>query len=341
MELKVSIAIITYNQEQYVQEMLNNIVSQVTDFKFEAIVSDDCSTDKTPEIIKEYANRYPDIIKPLFREKNIGVIRNYLDTLNLCDAEFVAICEGDDYWCDPYKLQKQVDFMEAHLDYALCYHPAKMIYVDEEHKPIIIGLSKNENPQSYYELIKANNIPANSVMYRAEYLKQELLKYPNDIYPPDWFTHISVAKHGKIGYLPDVMYVYRWHSQGISHTTSDNSAEEIHLKYGIKEVNFSYAVWNKIKDQFPQYYSDIFIPVLEDVYFAYLKAQKFEEINTLTNIYSNYFKDFELCTENKEVIKYKKKHKKYKKLFNLLLFTTIALSFICAILTLFILSGDN
>lgn len=334
MELKVSIAIITYNQEQYVQEMLDNIVSQVTDFKFEAIVSDDCSTDKTPEIIKKYANKYPDIIKPIFREKNIGVIRNYLDALNLCNAEFVAICEGDDYWCNKNKLQKQVDFMDANPDYALCYHPAKMIYQDKECDPVIIGKAKYKNPQPYYNLIRANNISANSVMYRGKYLREELTKYPNDIYPPDWFTHISVAKHGKIGYLPDIMYVYRWHSQGISHTTTDNPVEEIHLKYGIKEVNFSYAVWNKIKEQFPQYYMDVFVPTIGNVYFTYLKNSKFDELEILQNKYSEYFKDIELNTRINDINKLRKKQKKYKKLFNIFLFISIILFCISLILLL-------
>lgn len=333
MDLKVNIAIITYNQEQYIRETLDNIVSQITDFKFVAIVSDDCSTDKTPEIIKEYANKYPNIIKPIFREKNIGVIKNYLDTLNHCNTKYTAICEGDDYWCDEYKLQKQVNFLESNPDYALCYHPAKMIYVDEEHKPVIIGKSKKANPQPYYELLKGNNIPANSVMYRTEYLKQELADYPNDIYPPDWFNHISVAGHGKIGYLPDVMYVYRWNSQGISHTTSDNPAKEIHLKYGIKEVNFSYAVWNKVKDKYPQYYNEIFVPMLRDVYIAYLSESKLDEINILHQKYSQYFKDIKFPNINlNKFEKIIKKYKKYKKLYNIFLIISTIFAIIISIL---------
>lgn len=333
----VSIICIAYNQDKYIEETIQGFLMQKTCFAFEIIIHDDASLDNTANIIKKYTKKYPNIIKSICQKENqysqgIPIGKKYL--YPIVKGKYLARCEGDDYWCDEYKLQKQVDFLESNPDYALCYHPAKMIYVDEEHEPVIIGLSKNENPQAYYELIKANNIPANSVMYRTNYLKQELENYPNDIYPPDWFTHISVAKHGKIGYLPDVMYVYRWHSQGISHTNSDNPTEEIHLKYGIKEVNFSYAVWNKIKEQFPQYYMDVFVPTIRDVYFTYLKNSKFDELEILQNKYSEYFKDIELNTRINDINKLRKKQKKYKKLFNIFLFVSIILFCISLILLL-------
>lgn len=327
-KILVSVICITYNQDKYIEETIQGFLVQKTLFPFEIIIHDDASTDKTANIIKKYAQKYPCIIKAIYQKENqysqgISIGKRYL--YPMIRGKYFARCEGDDYWCDEYKLQKQVDFMETHPDYALCYHPAKMIYVEEQLEPVIIGTSNHKNPQPYYNLIKANNIPANSIMYKTEYLKQELTDYPANIYPPDWYNHIAVASHGKIGYLPDVMYVYRWHSQGVSHTTTDNPREEIHLKYGVKEVNFSYAVWNKIKEQFPQYYKEVFVPVLKDVYLTYLKALRFEELNILTNKYSQFFKDFELCPENKELNKVKKKYKKYKKLYKLLGLVSITL----------------
>ncbi len=330
----VSICCATYNHKKYIGECLKRIISQKTNFNFEVLINDDASSDGTQEIIREYENNYPSIIKPIYQLENQYSKKNLISkTFQFPRAEgkYIALCDGDDYWCDEYKLQKQVDFLESHPDYVLCYHPAKMIYEDKSSPPVIIGKSKYKNPQPYYNLIKCNNIPASSVVYRAEYLKSELKDYPTDIYPGDWYTHITVSRHGKIGYLPDVMYVYRWHSQGISHTISDNPTEEIHLKYGIKEVNFSYLVWNKIKDLFPQYYKDVFINVLRDVYFAYLKNNKFNELEILQNKYSEYFKDIEL---NIGINKHSKKHKKYKKLFNIFLFISIILFCISLILLL-------
>lgn len=331
----ISIICFTYNQFRYIKQCLDGFLMQKGNFDIEILVHDDCSTDGTKEILEEYANKYSNIIKPFYEKENQYQKSNFIRILKniygQCKGKYIAICEGDDYWCDEYKLQKQVDFMESHPDYALCYHPAKMIYEDESHKPIIIGESKHKNPQPYYNLLKGNYIPANSVMYRTKYLKQELLDYPECIYPGDWYNHIVVSSHGKIGYLPDVMYVYRWHSQGISHTTSDNPVEEIHLKYGVKEVNFYFAVWNKIKKQFPQYYKELFIPTLRNVYYTYLKHNKFDELNILQQNYTEYFKDIEI---NTGINKYRKKYKKYKKLFKIFLLISIILFCISLILLL-------
>ena len=328
MGLKVSVVVITYNQEKYIRETLDNIVSQITNFKFEALVSDDCSTDKTARIISEYAVKYPDIIKPILRKENVGILKNYLEVLALCNGKYIALCEGDDYWCDENKLQKQVDFMEKNPDYALCYHPAKMVYVEESSAPVVIGSSVYQNPQPYYNLLKANYIPANSIMYRAKYLKEELNNYPDDIYPPDWFSHISVARHGKIGYLPDVMYVYRWNKQGISYTESENPETDIHLKYGVKEANFYYNVWQKVKDIFPQYYKEMFLPKTYNICLDLLKNGQIDNLLTILNKYSSYLKDFKLKEKRDKNLK---KYKKYKRLFNIFLIISCILFLICTI----------
>ena len=325
----LSIACITYNHAKFIRQALDNFLMQKTNFPFEIIIHDDASTDGTADIIREYEAKYPDIIKPIYQKENqwqkgVSISRTF--QFPRIKGKYVAMCEGDDYWCDEYKLQKQVDFMEAHPDYALCYHPAKMIYVDEEREPITIGKSKYNNPQPYYNLIKGNYIPSNSVLYRTKYLKQELKNYPNDIYPNDWFNHIVVSKHGKIGYIPDVMYVYRRHKQGISYADFDNYDEEIHLRYGIKEMNFHQVVWNKIKDQYPQYYKEIFIPKLIDIYLAYVKNNKFSELEILKQNYSQYFKDIELRDKTGDINKFKKKCKKYKKFFKLSIYLNIFLT---------------
>lgn len=320
-DIVVSVGIAVFNAEKYIRQCLDSVLNQKTEFRFEIIVHDDASTDGTIRIIKEYVEKYPDVIIPIFQTENQysqgkGIVSNFI--IPKVKGIYFAICDGDDYWCDEYKLQKQVDFMEAHPDYALSYHPARMIYEDETHEPVIIGQSEQDNPQSYYNLTKANYIPAGSVMYRFDAAKEDLLHRPDDIYPGDWFNHISVASHGKIGYLPDVMYVYRWNSQGVSHTTSDNPEKEIHLKYGVKEVNFSYAVWNKIKDKFPQYYKEVFLRVLRDVYVAYLSELKTNEMSILQQKYSQYFKDIDFSFQDKSIIpfdKYKVKYKKYKAMF--------------------------
>ncbi len=129
MDVKVSVIIATYNQEKYIAHTLESVVNQETDFKYEVIVGEDCSTDGTAQIVKEYAEKYPELIIPIIREKNLGMSGNMFDLLSRIKGEYVAIIEGDDYWIDNRKLQKQVEFMDAHPDYVACF--GTCIIVDE------------------------------------------------------------------------------------------------------------------------------------------------------------------------------------------------------------------
>ena len=126
--LMVSIWCITYNHEPYIRQCLEGFVMQKTNFRFEAIVHDDASTDGTAAIVREYAEKYPDIIKPIFEienqySKGDGSLDRIME--EVCTGKYVAFCEGDDYWIDPLKLQKQVDYLESHPEYSMCFHNAK------------------------------------------------------------------------------------------------------------------------------------------------------------------------------------------------------------------------
>ena len=112
--IKVSIIVITYNQEHSISQTLDSIIAQECDFPYKIIVNDDCSKDKTPIILKQYASLYPQLIDLQLNEKNFGIVANYFNAVNRSSSEFIAVCAGDDWWCDPLKLQKQVDFMENH-----------------------------------------------------------------------------------------------------------------------------------------------------------------------------------------------------------------------------------
>ncbi|MCK9431874.1 MAG: glycosyltransferase [Candidatus Omnitrophica bacterium] len=122
----VSISCLTYNHEKYIAQALDGFVSQETTFPFECIIHDDASSDRTPEIIKEYAAKYPDIIRAIFQTENqfakTGLYPDVEHILPICRGKYIAICDGDDYWTDSRKLQKQVDFMERNRDLSMCYH---------------------------------------------------------------------------------------------------------------------------------------------------------------------------------------------------------------------------
>lgn len=126
-DIKVQIICVTYNQKDFIKEALDSFLMQNTNFKFEVLVGDDCSTDGTSEIIASYAQKYPNIIKHIKRHSNMGCLANFMDLCESAEAKYVAFCDGDDYWTDANKLQKQFDFMEANEDVNICAHKTKIL----------------------------------------------------------------------------------------------------------------------------------------------------------------------------------------------------------------------
>jgi glycosyltransferase involved in cell wall biosynthesis len=189
------------------------------------------STDGTREIINKYAKKYPDVIKPILRKKNMGSIRNFMDTFEKATGKYVALCEGDDYWTDPYKLQKQVDFMETHKDYSICFHPVKVHYEDESIEDAIFPEEKTDFTLN--KLLNHNFIQTNSVMYRKQ---REYSLSKEDFLPGDYYLHAYHARFGKIGFINEAMGVYRRHNEGL---WVDNKNPRIFWsKYAIKEMKF-------------------------------------------------------------------------------------------------------
>ena len=207
---KVSVVSTTYNHEAYIRAALDSFVAQQTDFPVEFIVADDASTDATPLIIQEYADRYPQLFRPILRSENLGLNANLTGALSAARGEYLALCEGDDYWIDPLKLSKQVAFLDRHPKTTVCFHPVRVIWEDG-------GASDSEFPNwrpdlSLDGLLRQNFIQTNSVMYR------RLPQY--DDMPTadalwDYYLHVRHALHGEIAMLPETMAVYRRHSQAI------------------------------------------------------------------------------------------------------------------------------
>ena len=117
----VSVFILVYNQELYIKQTIQSILDQKTNFDFNLVIGEDCSTDNTLKILNDFKDKYPDQIKLISLKKNIGLIHNFVNTVKECDGKFIAICDGDDFWLDECKLQKQVDFLENNLDYSIVF----------------------------------------------------------------------------------------------------------------------------------------------------------------------------------------------------------------------------
>lgn len=264
----VSIVSIAYNQEKYIGEALESFVTQKTNFDFEIIIADDCSTDSTPTIIQSYCQKYPHLFKPILRTKNIGVQKNLIDAMRAASGTYIALCEGDDYWTDPEKLQLQVNFLEKHTGYALCFHAVRVFYENNEKPEYIFPTITDRTQFTANSLLKSNFIQTNSVMYR----RQSYEVMPEDmILPLDWYFHLYHALFGEIGYIDTVMSAYRRHPGGIW-WESANHMEVIWKKYDLAHIAF----YNEIRKLYGDKagFADTFNESIELMFKSILEADR-------------------------------------------------------------------
>ncbi len=213
-EVLVSIKCLVYNHEPYLRQCLDGFVMQKTNFRFEAIVHDDASTDNSATIIKEYAEKYPDIIKPIYETENQyskhnGSIRLIMNNAIPKSTKYVAMCEGDDYWIDPLKLQKQVDFLETHSDFSMvcnnCYYysiaDSKIISNKTKGKSIELKPSDIINKGGLY-------ITTCSILHRRSVL-DNYPQYCLQCHVGDYPLQIMCAMKGRVYKFGDYMSVYR------------------------------------------------------------------------------------------------------------------------------------
>lgn len=211
---KVSIVSTTHNQEGYARQAFDSFVEQQTDFPMEIIVADDASTDTTPSIIQEYTDRYPDLFRPIYRPKNLGLNGNMTGALSAARGEYVALCEADDYWIDPLKLSKQVAYLDQHPETAVCFHPVRVVWEDGYAEDSTFPPVRARGNMSLDALILMNFIQTNSAVYRRLDRYDDI---PADVMPLDWYLHVRHAARGEIAMLPETMSVYRRHAKGMWH----------------------------------------------------------------------------------------------------------------------------
>ena len=219
----VVIRCITYNHEAFLKDALDGFLMQKTDFPFVAVVHDDASTDGTVAILREYAERYPDIILPIFEEENQyskrdGTITRVMNIAKLATgAKYVAMCEGDDYWTYEYKLQKQVDFLETHPDYSLVFHNAKTLRMDGASGTLGQSIYHQDKSREYTakEIYCQWTIPTASALYRIE-IDTDPIQYNTKFKVGDNVKFLTAAKHGKLYGIFEDWSVYRLHKGGVT-----------------------------------------------------------------------------------------------------------------------------
>lgn len=212
-DIVVSVAMITYNHENYIAQAIESVLMQRTNFNFELIIGEDFSSDSTCSIVKKYSQRYPEKIQLITYPNNQGMLRNFYNVLSACRGKYVALLDGDDYWTSQEKLQIQVNFLDKNRDHSICFHDTYCFYEDNS-QPSYVYPDKNKDRSFRLEdLLFENFISTCSVLYR----NRLFIEFPSWLFNlklGDWPLHIFNAKFGKIGYLKENMSAYRIHKSG-------------------------------------------------------------------------------------------------------------------------------
>ena len=272
---KLVVRCLTYNHAPYIKDTLDGFILQKTEFPFIVIVHDDASSDGTPDIIKDYVAKYPDKIFPILEKDNQyskmdGSLREVINSaVEVTNAPYVALCEGDDYWTDPLKLQKQVDFLESHPEYSMCCHRVDVL--DENTSNIDTECSTIQDKDYEHSEIQATlTIPTCSVVMRTECIKN----YPvdKDFIVGDNVLWATCRSFGKVRGFNDVMGVYRRVSTGWT-------AQTVH--YDKKKYYDLQLKWIKHYDamlrHFPNIEREVFDARIRDImaFISYMDIIKF------------------------------------------------------------------
>ncbi|MCX2449931.1 glycosyltransferase [Pedobacter sp. PLR] len=262
-EIMVSVCCLTYNHEKYIAQAVEGFVMQQTNFPIEIIIGEDCSTDRTRQILDGYASRYPDKIRLITSPSNVGANNNAVRVFKAVRGKYIAICDGDDYWTDPLKLQKQVDFLEQNEAFVMCGHYSKKISENNE----IHYMNFNPTPliYSFNDVMTENKteISTLTIVFRNS---AEIKK----MYTADWFLKCNAPDRfiklyttfvsGKgIYILPETMSCYRMHPGGIWSSLKPRSLKqkELHDLHLIIKI-FKYS-WNQRIKLFALYIKKYFL----------------------------------------------------------------------------------
>ena len=269
--MKLSVCMITFNQEKYIAQAIDSVLMQDVDFEYEIVIGDDCSADGTIDILRAYQQRFPEKIKLLLNKKNLGVTENFAQTLKACSGEYVALLEGDDYWTSSSKLRKQVDFLDLHPDYITCFHSTRL--VDRAGKvKLLIPRAEHKKPTSgLIDLIRDDSFMATcSIVFR-----NKAFDYFPDVFYVwksgcDWPLNVLNAEHGPIGFIDEVMSNYRsgsgefsWTSKPLSEIMSE--AVKFNLAFN---AYFNYRYDDIFKLKISLYYYVIAIDLLRQQKFS-------------------------------------------------------------------------
>lgn len=224
--MKLSVFVVTYNQEKYIAQCLDSILMQNVDFEYEIVIGEDCSTDSTALICDEYAKKHANIVV-YHHSKNLGLVKNWEFVLNKCRGEYIAMIEGDDYWINPNKLQQQVSWLDSHPDYALTFTNVDIVGNSSySHEPSFVHLHTGD--YSMRDVAETWTILSSTVVFRNQ---QKIFTYPKWIYFCDTYTFLTIGHSGKMYCLNEKYTAYRRHEDNLSKTDNSDITYKFSIQY--------------------------------------------------------------------------------------------------------------
>lgn len=291
----VSVLTLTRNHVSMIAENMESILAQQTRFPFQHIIVDDDSRDGTPDIITEYAARHPRIIKPILLKRRAPDGENVRALFEQCRSKYAVLCDGDDYFTDPGKLQTQVDFMERNPDCALCFHPVSVVYEDgsptKTYPPADLLPGGERLWYTLRDLLISNFIQTNSVMYRWRFQAGLPEWFDPTLIPGDWYWHLLHAETGKIAYLRKPMSAYRRHAASLYALAEKDHVAHRH-QHGMEELH-TYSVCNAhFRNRYYKDFSRLARGVFADFVQDYLKTKDDELLQKGIAAAPDFAKDF-------------------------------------------------
>ena len=249
----VSICTVTYNHENFIRKALDSILMQKVNFKYEIVVGEDCSTDRTREILLDYYNKFPDIFNLVLQKNNVGPIENEYELLQKSKGKYIALLEGDDYWTDEYKLQNQVDILEADSDYGLVYCDIQVVDEHNNELPDYIQnkYKANENFEGniFFTLLRNGNFIYNSTtLFRSDIILESMKSEKFD-YVQDMYLWLVISSTAKIKFISSSLGTYRRHQTNITSDPNRIIGKKAWEYSIIKGINYAMKKNNLIIDK--------------------------------------------------------------------------------------------
>lgn len=240
--MKLSIFVVTYNHEKYISQCLDSILNQITEFDYEVVIGDDCSTDNTRKLCEEYCQQHNNF-RILPSKQNLGLVKNWERTLNACSGEYIALIEGDDYWIDDSKLEKQIQFLEKNKDFSFTFHKVNVVYENNYADEKLFN-HLEEREYSANEVYLKWSVLSSSVMFRNTITP---ITFPKALHYTDIYLTLLLYEKGRAYCLNTTGVAYRRHSNSLSMHPTISQSIGLYNQYCYLKKRF--PIYRKISTQ--------------------------------------------------------------------------------------------